>query len=273
MLTKEAIQHIEQNAAAIAAPSIDTDISSLHLVPDGFKLVDMEKYSGARNRPRGAFTTTNPVAFCNYVNSRVTPSDMPACFVSGKDMKATAFLNYRYEGGVQGHCDDVAVVTAARTAAMKALCNITDGACDQKGLIEWIEDWSGQVVIYDQHGEQIPIGATIAAIRRMTIESSRSVTNTVGDFSASRSAMDDIEAKSAGTMPAHLYFTDILHEGLPVVSVQLKISVLTGGSVPAFSLRWVGAEVQREAIVQDFIDVLSGGLGERVEVFSGSFSA
>lgn len=60
-------------------------------------------------------------------------------------------------------------------------------------------------------------------------------------------------------------------EGLTEQQINLRISVITSGAVPALKLRWVGEEVQREDIAQEFKTVLQEKIGSNASLSLGSF--
>lgn len=113
----------------------------------------------------------------------------------------------------------------------------------------------------------------IAAVRTITVKATSESETTVGDTSASRSAMDQIEARSKETLPAALQFHVVPFEGLTEQLITLHISVITSGSVPVLKLRWVGEEVQREASAQEFKSVLENKIGAAAKLSLGSFAA
>jgi uncharacterized protein YfdQ (DUF2303 family) len=47
--------------------------------------------------------------------------------------------------------------------------------------------------------------------------------------------------------------------------------VITSGAVPALKLRWVGEEVQREDIAQEFKAVLQQQIGDNAALALGAF--
>ena len=53
---------------------------------------------------------------------------------------------------------------------------------------------------------------------------------------------------------------------------MLRISVITSGAQPALKLRWIGEEVQREEIAQEFKSVLEAQVGEAAKLALGTFS-
>ena len=144
-------------------------------------------------------------------------------------------------------------------------------AMSQKELSDWIEDWHQYLTPVDDEGKAIPVAKAIAAVRTITVKASSESETTVGDTSASRSAMDQIEARSKETLPAALLFSVIPFEGLTEQQINLRISVITSGAVPALKLRWVGEEVQREDIAQEFKTVLQEKIGSNASLALGSF--
>lgn len=74
----------------------------------------------------------------------------------------------------------------------------------QKELSDWIEDWHQYLTPMDDEGKAMLVSKAIAAVRTITAKASSESETTVGDTSASRSAMDQIEARSKETLPAAL---------------------------------------------------------------------
>ena len=98
------------------------------------------------------------------------------------------------------------------------------------------------------------------------------VYETRGDSTrTSRSAMDQIEATSKETLPASLMFSAVPYEGLSVRNITLRVSVITSGAQPMLKLRWIGEEVQREEIAQEFKSVLDAQIGTATQLTLGIF--
>lgn len=110
-------------------------------------------------------------------------------------------------------------------------------------------------------------------MRTITVKATSESETTVGDTSASRSAMDQIEARSKETLPTALLFSVIPFEGLTEQQITLRISVITSGALPVLKLRWVGEEVQREAIADELKTVLQERIGSKVKLSLGVFAA
>ncbi len=75
------------------------------------------------------------------------------------------------------------------------------------------------------------------------------------------------------TMPAWLDFKVIPFEGLGEQVIRFRVSVITSGSQPVLKLRWLGEEAQREAIAQEFKEVLEAKVGADAALSLGTFDA
>ena len=106
----------------------------------------------------------------------------------------------------------------------------------------------------------------------MTIKATSQRDSSVGDFSASRSSMDDIEAKSQETLPTAFLFQVVPFEGLGTSTINLRLSVITGEDKPVLKLRWVGEEAQREEFAIEFKQVLEHEVGGFVPLTIGTFT-
>ena len=111
----------------------------------------------------------------------------------------------------------------------------------------------------------------IAAVRTITIKASSESDHAVSETRTSRSAMDQIEATSKETLPASLVFSVVPYEGLSERNITLRVSVITSGAQPMLKLRWIGEEVQREEIAQEFKSVLDAQIGETAQLTLGMF--
>ncbi|MEC7474391.1 MAG: DUF2303 family protein [Pseudomonadota bacterium] len=274
-LSKEAIQHIESQAVIAAAKPITiADGTTVAVLPEGIRMQSLEAFQPMRDRFRGTMATHSLQDFIKYIERHdVVDDNAPTAsrgFIDQDAMRATVIFNLG-EPGAAGQGDDVAVLTLKPTAAYSALQSVIGRTLGQKELAEWLEDWLPNLEAKD--GETvIQMLQAINAVRRMVIKATSQRDSNVGDFSASRSAMDEIEAKSQDTLPSAFIFTTVPFEGLDVADIKLRLAVITGRDEPLLKLRWVGEEAQREAFAQEFKDVLEQEVGGLVPLTIGTFS-
>lgn len=273
-LSKEAIQHIESQAVIAAAkPIVIEGGATVTVLPEGIRLQPMEQFQPLRDRFRGHMTTHSIQDFAHYVEGHGVDDASTTeerGFIDQDAMRATVIFNLGAPGAA-GHGDDTATLTLKPTAAYAALQSIAGSTLGQQALAEWLEDWlpNLQAVAGD---EDLPMLQAINAVRRMTIKATSQRDSNVGDFTSSRSAMDEIEAKSQDILPSAFVFTTVPFEGLQAAQITLRLSVITGRDEPLLKLRWVGEEAQREEFAREFKAVLEQQVGGFVPLTIGTFA-
>ncbi|WP_122867670.1 YfdQ family protein [Pseudomonas viridiflava] len=268
-LTKEAIQLITDNALIAEGKELGTSMPTV-VLPEGAKIVNLEQYSVGRSRFRGTFSTSSLADFAKYVIDRAV-ADAKG-FINQDEMTCSVLFNLGNDE-VPGHADDRAVLKLKPTAAYQAVQAISGRAMSQKDMSDWIEDWHSTLSAVGDDLQNIPLAKAIAAVRTISVKATSESNHTVSETRASRSAMDDIEATSKETLPTSLIFSAVPFEGLQLREIILRISVITSGAQPVLKLRWVGEDVQREEIAQEFKSVLEAQVGEAALLALGSFSA
>lgn len=233
------------------------------------QLKSLESLQGGRDRYRGTLKTTSIDDFASYV--QIVSAASPAVgFVDVANMASTVFFNL---GTVEdpGHGDWYATLTMQRTAAFEALHKIDGVKNEQKALTDWLEDWSDFLVADFAEGDAT-LARAVAALRKLKISAKAETTSNVGDFNASRSALEDVEASSADLLPIGFRLATEPYEGLSTRSFALRLSVLTGGEKPLLVLRWQRKEAALEAIAREFKSVLAEKIGSGVPLTIGTFS-
>ena len=273
MLTKDTLQHIEAQALIAAAKPINIDGgSALVVLPDAVSMHSLEKYQPSRDRFRGGLKTQSLRDFSKYVELHIRAGleIESAGFIDQDAMSATVIFNLG-NPDYPGHGDDRATLTLKPSAAYTAAQAIVGKSLSQQTLAEWLEDWAPNITAI-AGDETLTIAAAISGIRKMTIKATSQRDSTVGEFSASRSSMDDIEAKSQETLPTAFLFQVVPFEGLGTSTINLRLSVITGEDKPVLKLRWVGEEAQREEFAIEFKQVLEHEVGGFVPLTIGTFT-
>lgn len=268
-LSKEAVQLITNTALEASGKTLATDTPTV-VLPDGCQVITLEKWQAGRSRFRGIYSTHSLADFAAYAAGRATAGAKG--FIDQDVMTCTLIFNLG-DTAAPGHADDRALLRLKPSAGYKAAQAIGGRAMSQKDLSDWIEDWHQYLTAVDEAGQAMGISKAIAAVRTITVKAASESDHTVSETSASRSSMDQIEARSKETLPANLLFSVVPYDGLTEQQIQLRVSVITSGSQPALKLRWVGEEVQREEIAQEFKSVLENQIGEAAKLTLGSFDA
>jgi uncharacterized protein YfdQ (DUF2303 family) len=109
-------------------------------------------------------------------------------------------------------------------------------------------------------------------VRNVTIKAASTANHSEHNFGASRSAMDEIDADSQESWIDAIRFMLVPYDGLTPTELLLRVSMITTEDKPVFKLRWIGEERQKEAIAQDFKEVLDIQLGDQVTLTLGTFN-
>ncbi|CQH51247.1 YfdQ family protein [Yersinia enterocolitica] len=247
-----------------------TDCDTIAL-PASVSVKSLEQFNLERYRFRGAMETSNIDEFVKYSSGYA--GDGVRCFIDADEMRAQTIFNI---GTLRnpGHADNTASLSLKKTAPFRELLNIDGRKQTQKELAEWLEDYREFLLAFDADGVVLDIKKAVGAVRRITIEQTSSADHEDQDFSAKRSVMESVEAKSKDVMPAAFEFKCIPYEGLGERRFKLRYSILTGGNVPVLVLRIVQLEAEEEKIAVEFLELLTNKFkGVEVETFIGKFKA
>ncbi len=268
-----AISQIQNMAvASLSLDAIEKSLCPAIVLPNDFKVSSLENLQEGRFRFRGEMKTTSISDFVKYSIKNAVEEGV-SCFIDANEMSAKTIFNIGTIGE-PGHADNTALVKLKQTAPFSALLKIDGVKYRQKELAEWLEDWRDYLIAFDAEGNVLDIKQAISAVRRITIESTRSAEHEDHDFSAKRSVLENVEARSKDVMPTAFQFTCTPYDELKERSIKLRYSVLTGGDVPVLVLRIVQLENLEEQIAQEFRDLLCDEFDKsEIETFIGKFSA
>ena len=272
-LDGNAISQIQNMAvASLSLDAIEKSLCPAIVLPNDFKVSSLENLQEGRFRFRGKMKTTSISDFVKY-SIKNAIDDGVSCFIDADEMSAETIFNIGTIGE-PGHADNTALVKLKQTAPFSALLKIDGVKHRQKELAEWLEDWRDYLMAFDAEGNVLDIKQAISAVRRITIESTRSAEHEDHDFSAKRSVLENVEARSKDVMPTAFQFTCTPYDELTERNIKLRYSVLTGGDVPTLVLRIVQLENLEEQIAQEFRNLLCDEFDESdIETFIGKFSA
>lgn len=272
-MDKSAIELLQKSEAISAASKTIEGIAlqkPLAILPGDFKVHDLESKLAGRVRYRGTMSTKSIRDYIAYVKQFGEAGS--GCFVDADQMVATTLFNL---GGIDnpGHGDFKATLGLDKTAEFKALLEINGQRQTQKDMAEFMEDYLAEITCYDAAGDAMDASRAIAAVRKVTIEATRKQESEENSFSAKRSAMEEIEAKSELGLPCGFRFECIPYNGLALRSFDLRLSVLTGGDRPMLVARIKRLEVQEQEMGEEFHSLLEQAFDStEVETYIGSFS-
>ncbi|MDO9103333.1 MAG: DUF2303 family protein [Methylovulum sp.] len=275
MFDKEAIKEIANSQAITAAQDgiATAGIGELVALPDNFKVHELEQLSLGRRRARGVMTTNYLNDFAAYTD-KYSEDEVTNIFVDAGKMSATAVMNLG-SAMFPKHADNLAILTLKKTAAFQALISFAGIPMQQDAAAEFLEDWATYITCFNKGGV-IQIKHAIAAIRRITIESSAKLESAVNHLSATKSAFESIAASSQDPIPETIEFRCEPYLGLQERTFEMRVGVLTTQVKPLIMFRLIHKEQHEEdmaiefgAQVTDRFDSLPG----RALVMVGAYKA
>ena len=264
--TIEKIEDLALSAAKANRVNGEPGDTGIPAVIVGNDTMSLERFQPGRSRFRGRFETNTLSEFAGYVKGHKGGHG----FIDADQFCAAVFHNL---GDVEnpGHADWISTLALKPTAAYAAMLAVEGKALGQKQLVEWIEDWSPQLrAKFGTESEATGITQALLAIRKLTISAKSDVTHTDKDFGASRSALEEIEAKADGGIPSYLIFTCTPYLGFQSRDFALRLSVITGDK-PALTLRIVSKEAEQEDMAREFKSLLIESIGDAAELTIGTF--
>lgn len=261
-----------ENANHAVAVAIAEGKAPVVALPETMTIRNLEEYLPGRTRYRGSMKSSVIADFTKYVKDQQQEKGS-VCFIDPDNMAAKVFFNLGTIAS-PGHGDFTATLKLDKGSEYTALLNIDGCHMSQKELAEWFEDWAEFLTFFDGEGNPIDIRTAISAIRRLTIESHSRREHEDKAFSASRSALESIEAKSDHGLPHGFRFTCIPFKGLSEHSFECRISILAGGDAPKFVARIKQLDLAKEKISENFMSVLEDHFVKSdVDIYRGNFSA
>lgn len=269
-MDKAALELLQHTAVLANAKLLETHTPSI-VLPEKTNVTSLEKYQAQRSRFRGDFTTNSLKDFADYVISRQGPAARG--FVQADDpnrLTCKVLFNLGDEAA-PGHADDTGTLSLTPTVGYAAVRKAANQQFTQRELSDWIEDWHSLLLITDTNGDTLDAQKAVAAVRNIKIKASSEAESKIGNMGAQRSAMEEIEARSADTLPALLTFSCAPYEGLAIQQFRLSVRVITSGDAPKLSLRWMQKEAQEEEIAQEFKAKLKTEIGGATKLTIGHF--
>lgn len=261
-----AIKEIERLALAEAkAWDLHTDTPAA--LVNG-QIISLESLQEGRARFRGVFKTRSIADFAEYVKNNADSS--AEGFVDTDTVSATVFINIGTEEA-PGHADWRAVLTPKPTAGYAAALALDGKKLSQKEAIDWIEDWH-TFLSASIGGEKKPLSAAIDAIRNIKVSTKAESNHVEADNARKRSAMEEVEASSAGGIPSAIVMRVEPYEDLKLRDIILRLSVITGGPAPVIAFRIAQRGAMEEEVAQEFKKTLAQLIGDEVSLVCGTFT-
>lgn len=256
-MNKDAIQEIQKSTSVPALveqlAKANTLIPTI-IVPKDFEVKNLEKMMANASRYRMEYKTTSIGDFIAY-NKKFEVAGA-TCFVDATRMDSETIFDLG-TADLPGHKEHKAFLKLKKTAAFSAFSNISGDHLNQRQASDFVTDWA-EFINSCSTEEGTPLTpATVAnAMRDITIDAARQSNSQVGDFGASMSNMEKIEAKSRYKIPSEICFSCSPYLGLEVRKFRMRVSILVGGERPQVVFRILQLDAIMEEIAEEFKGIL-----------------
>lgn len=275
-MDKSAIEQI-QLAQAVRETQESVDHNSeiyellhpLQVTHKDFQVNSLERYMPNRARFTGSFRTGSIADFTEF-SLKNTVKEQTKCFIDGDGMAARVIFNLGNQS-VAGHADFHAFLELQKTSEYRALMDMNGGHHSQKTLAEFMEDWIDFITPLDKEGEPISPIKAISAVRRLTIEANAKSEHEVQDFRSTRSALENVEAKTDNGLPSEILFQCVPFNELSEFNFYARISVITG-ETPKLSFRIKRLDKVQDEIMEDFKELVVSKIGKEIPTYLGVFN-
>lgn len=250
-MDSSAIQRIEELVAARHMDELPTYIDSI-AVPSGVEVKSLEHLQKAPSLQRVRYSTERLEDFCNYLKTEHLTERSTAVFIKADGSGAEGIIDFgTHTSPLWGHHRaELNMNHTPEFAALLQVCNQCN--LDQRSLIDWLEDWQHIVVPFMGENDAISVAQAILKIQRIDIKSIDKRTSEIGDFNASRTAMESIEAKSGSDTPPCMFaVTCQVYPCTRSRDIHARLSLKSAGDKPTFRLRIVGKDALEKDVAEE----------------------
>lgn len=241
----------------LSSVRVDNADYPIAILPDNMTIHSLEKQNAHRNSYRAKFNTYNFDSFTAYAKQHNQTGAQ--CFIDEKCLGAEIIFDVGNREKPL-HAVHRAILRMEKTAAFKALCDFQGTKQSQREFSDWLEDWGDFITAYNDDEEPMSLTSAVQAVRKITLDYAVKEEHEVGDFAASKSAFESVEAKSKLELPKYFVFNTHTYKGLDSQAFTLRLSILTGGDKPVLTARLIKAEQIQEAIAKEFASKLTDAL-------------
>jgi len=257
-MDKSAIQAIADMATASATSQLAKVEGVAMVIPKDHQLTSLEHLQECPDAFKATFKTTVIAEFIRYLLVHIEQSS--ALFINPENMSAKAVLDL----GVPEHPlwgRHVAMAALKKIPAYEALLEANDSNFLQQAFIDFAEDHECNIAFIDSDGEHLDYRQTINTLRTLKVTASRENDQTVGNYAATRSALESIEV-SAGNqqLPYGFVFTVSPYDGFEPVTLTAQMRSLNDDKAIRLKFRIQQLEVTKAEIAEAFKVALTGEL-------------
>lgn len=250
------------------------------LIPNGFDLVNLDKYQERPSRKRGHFHTPSLDDFRSYVereveHMRANNDDIaPAVFISEEKLTARAILDYGLNDR-PGHCDHVAKFVLKLNEEFKLIRDAHKKWMPQLEFVNFLDDLNAYIHhLSDSDGEEIELKKGFQALRKIKFSATAETEIEETDYAKRQTGLAAIAVRSGHetNLPARVVFALHPSPDLDLMDIEARLRIRQDGSNVMISLDIIMLEKTMQCMMQAFRDKVIQQLeGLGVDVYVGEY--
>lgn len=273
-MDKSAIQAITAlSVATVAQAALNENEIDAVVLEENYQLKSLESLKLRPDLFRAQFNTSALSQFIDYVDD--AGSSNTGVFIDQEKMTAQAIIDMGhhdapYWGKHRAH------VALKQTPAYAALIRLNNGHLSQQDFIDFAEDWSANIAFYYDDNETAHDDATfkktIKTLRKIKLSATAVSENSVENFSATRSAMEDIEVTAGNEKPpAGFIFRVVPHDGFDEVAFDCPLRAITDTKAVRLKYRIMQLDQQQLNIAEQFKAKITNNIkGGGISIYIGN---
>jgi uncharacterized protein YfdQ (DUF2303 family) len=242
------LKRLEQLILSYDKTETNTDIPTI-VTPDNNKVVSLEPFKHRPSMHRAVINAQRIADFNAYAAGKTDGNS--ALFINPANLNALLVFDYLDNWGK--HKANLKLKPTAEYLSVK-----DNPTLNQQSMREWLEDFGESIVAHTADDAVISNSIVFQAVEKVEIKSSNTVTSELSEFKATRSGLEEIEAKGAAQqLPAYFILTAPLFEGMDKREIKLKLAVRWDDkNKPLFYLRIIAHDKLLQEVTQELEDKL-----------------
>lgn len=226
-MDKDAIERIQELGSmdSIIEQINKRDLNSeLMVIPEGMKLVPLDKYTKKNHEYRFSFSTIYIDQFIDY-NRENYLEGCSACFISTEEMVAKTIFDLGTQENPM-HKIHTATISLEKTPFYSALLLLCERPVSQERCVEFLDEWSDYYNLADDFDVLINNKEAISMLKNITINSKNEVSNSVGFANVGTSTMNSVEVNEKISYPRFMNMYVEPFYGLHSVNIYVRIKYI-----------------------------------------------
>ncbi len=269
-MDETAVQEISRLTLAANTPLAQVPHHAI-MLNRNHELKSLEHLESSLYAFKALFKTEFLDDFIQYVSKHA--DEESTLFINPDNMSAKAIIDLGTTTDPKwGH--HTALATLKKIPAYEQLLEDNDFFFTQQGFIDFAEDRKDNIAFIDIDGGRLCHTTTIKTLRTLKVTANREADQTVGNYAATRSALESIEVTAGNQqLPYGFIFTTIPYSGFEPVKLTAQLRSINDDKSIRLKFRIQQLEVIKAAIAEEFKEkLLDKMFNENITAYIAEFT-